>query len=285
MTKKVQLTLTSNEGKVLIAKAAATLPQVQECLSNTRILLAGGSTVSAFSEEIGYGPLRISGRIEASGTRTALNIMPTPHNLLINKGQAINVDKNIQEVAETLNNQDLIIIGANAIDTQGRAALAFAALGGGSRGYALHSAYMQGVPILILCGLNKLIPDLASAMAHSGRTSMDMAMGAAIGLYNLYGPILTEIKAFELLFGVEAVVVAGSGVGSGEGSRTFVLCGEEEAINKAWNLALSVKGAILSGDSGSLPTCHGGCLHCKRHIGCVYKSSAKSKPEEDNYID
>ncbi|MGI6630287.1 MAG: hypothetical protein ACOX4H_07125 [Bacillota bacterium] len=280
MAKKVQLTLTGNEGKVLIAKAAAKLPQVQECLACARLLLAGGTTVSAFSEELGYGPLRISGRIDASGTRTALNIMPTPHNLLIQKGQAINVDKNIQEVVESLNNQDLIVIGANAIDTQGRAALAFAAMGGGSRGFALHSAYMQGVPMLILCGLNKLIPDLGSAMAHSGRTSIDMAMGAAIGLYNLYGPIITEIKAFEILFGVEAVVIAGSGIGNGEGSRTFVLYGEEEAIMESWKQVQAIKGAPLSGDQGSLPVCHGGCVHCKRHVGCMYKYA--SMPECQN---
>lgn len=274
MAKKVQLTLTGSEGKVLIAKAVAKLPQVRACLTNARVLLAGGTTVSALSKELGYGPLRISGRIDASGTRTALNIMPTPHNLLIQKGQAINIDKNIQEVVESLNNQDLIIIGANAIDTQGRAALAFAALGGGSRGFALHSAYMQGVPMLIVCGLNKLIPDLGSALAHSGRTSIDLAMGAAIGLYNLYGPIITEIKAFEILFGVEAVVIAGSGIGSGEGSRTFVLYGEEEAIMESWKQIQAIKGASVSGDQGSLTTCYGGCNNCKRHVGCMYKFAA-----------
>ena len=96
--------------------------------------------------------------------------------------------------------------------------------------------------MLILCGLNKLIPDLGSAMAHSGRTSIDLAMGAAIGLYNVYGPIITEIKAFEILFGVEAVVIAGSGIGSGEGSRTYVLYGEEAAINKSWELVQDIKG-------------------------------------------
>ena len=79
----MQLTLTGSEGKVLIAKAVANLPQVKECLANARILMAGGTTVSALSEELGYGPLRISGRIDASGTRTALSIMPTPHNLLV----------------------------------------------------------------------------------------------------------------------------------------------------------------------------------------------------------
>ncbi len=274
MAKKVQVTLTGNEGKLLIAKAAARTEQVRTCMKGHKLLLCGGTTVSAFSEELGFEPLRISGRIEATGTRTALQTSEAPHNLLIENGISINVDKNIQEIAETLSASDLIVVGANAIDTAGRAALAFAALGGGSRGYALHSAYMQGVPMLILAGLNKLIPDLGSAQAHSGRTGVDCSMGAAIGLYNLFGVVITEIKAFEILFGIEAVAIAGSGIHSGEGSRTFVLSGEEKNIQQAWELCLAIKGTGLSACKESLMTCIGGCRHCQRHEGCYYKMTA-----------
>ena len=100
--------------------------------------------------------------------------------------------------------------------------------------------------MLILCGLNKLIPDLGAAMAQAGLSSVESSMGAAIGLYNVFGPIVTELKAFEILFGVQAVTIAGSGVGSGEGSRTFRLAGEEENI-------------------------HDGCA---RHRACMYKEAA-----------
>ena len=223
MAKKVQVTLTGNEGKRLIAKAAVRMPEIQERLEKNKILLCGGTTVSALSEELGFGPLRISGRIDASGTRTALKKAKAPHNLLLDQGKGVNVDGSIQKVAESLNDKDLVVVGANAIDPMGRAALAFAALGGGSRGYALHGAYMQGVPMLILAGINKLIPDLGAAQAHSGRAGIDLSMGAAIGLYNLFGPVITELKAFEILFGVEAVVIAGSGFGTGDGTRTFCL--------------------------------------------------------------
>lgn len=274
MAKRVQVTLTGNEGKMLIAKAASQTEQVRKCLQGHKLLLCGGTTVSALSEELGFEPLRISGRIDATGTRTALRSAQTPHNLLIENGKSRNVDKEIQKVVETLDANDLIVVGANAIDTAGRAALAFAALGGGSRGYALHSAYMQGVPMLILAGLNKLIPDLGSAQAHSGRTGIDCSMGAAIGLYNLFGMIITEVKAFELLFGIEAVVIAGSGIHSGEGSRTFVLSGEEDAIERAWEVCLSIKGTGLSACKESLMTCIGGCVHCHRHEGCYYKMTA-----------
>ena len=277
MAKRVQVTLTCSEGKALIAKAAAKLPQVRECLAAHRLLLAGGTTVSALSEELGHGALRVSGRIDATGTRSALAVSAAAHNLLLEGGRATNVDESIQACVETLTRDDLIVVGANAIDTQGRAALAFAALGGGSRGHALHNAYMQGVPMLVLCGLDKLIPDLGAAMARSGRTGVDQSMGAAIGLYNLFGPIVTEIKAFESLCGVEAVVIAGGGIAGGEGSRTYVLHGEEAAVQAAWELSLAVKRAPLSGTAESLPVCEGGCPHCARHLSCMYKRAAGCK--------
>ena len=277
MAKKVQVTLTANEGKRLIAKAAGRMPEIQNRLKNHKILLCGGTTVSALSEELGFGPLRISGRIDASGTRTALKKAKAPHNLLLDHGNGQNVDSSIQKVAESLNDKDLVVVGANAIDPMGRAALAFAALGGGSRGYALHSAYMQGVPMLILAGINKLIPDLGAAQAHSGRAGIDLSMGAAIGLYNLFGPVITELKAFEILFGVEAVVIAGSGFGTGDGTRTFVLRGEEASIQQAWELCLGLKGAGVSACEDSLFTCVGGCRHCQRHVGCYYKELAQGE--------
>ena len=74
MAKKVQVTLTGNEGKRLIAKAAVRMPEIQERLEKNKILLCGGTTVSALSEELGFGPLRISGRIDA--TRYISEIMP-----------------------------------------------------------------------------------------------------------------------------------------------------------------------------------------------------------------
>ena len=47
MAKKVQITLTANEGKRLIAKAAGRMPEIQNRLKNHKILLCGGTTVSA----------------------------------------------------------------------------------------------------------------------------------------------------------------------------------------------------------------------------------------------
>ena len=130
--------------------------------------------------------------------------------------------------------------------------------------------------MLVLSGLNKLIPDLGVAMAYSGRSGVEYSMGAAIGLYNIFGPVVTEIKSFELLFNVQAVVIAGSGIGSGEGSRTFILIGEDENIRQAWDAVLALKGCTLSGEADSLTACYGGCDNCIRHVGCIYKGCDKN---------
>lgn len=271
MAKRVQVTLTGNESKRLIAKAAVLSAEVQHRINQEhQILLIGGTTVSAMSEELGFGPMRISGRIDAGGTRTALNVVHAPHSLLIRDGQAVNADKNIQTIMSQLGCEDLIVTGANAIDIHGRAALAFAELGGGGRGRALNNAYLHGVPMLVLCGLNKLVPDIGAITANQCHAETERSMGAAIGLYNIFGPIITEIKAFEILFHIQAVAIAGSGIGSGEGSRTFLLIGEEENINSAWDQILALKGSTLSGNRESLVVCRGGCENCHRHMSCMY---------------
>ena len=48
-----QFTLTVSEGKRIIAKAVAKMPPVKRALYGGRVLLKGGTTVSAVSEEIG----------------------------------------------------------------------------------------------------------------------------------------------------------------------------------------------------------------------------------------
>jgi hypothetical protein len=49
---KGQVSLTVSESKRLIAKAVVSLPEVQEALEKGRILLKGGTTVSAICEEM-----------------------------------------------------------------------------------------------------------------------------------------------------------------------------------------------------------------------------------------
>lgn len=280
---KVQITLTVPGGKRLIARAVASLPQLGQALINGRILLIGGTTVSAISEELGYGPMWIAGRIEPGGTRTAGSDKHTaPHTLLIIQGHPKAADVGIEEIAASFGHGDLIITGANALLTTGEAvegtdffpgvaALALAAEKGGSRGEALRLAGERGVSIIVACGLEKFIPgSLVSAIGAAGRAETDLAMGAAIDLLPISGQVITELEALRILFGVKATTIAGGGILGGEGSRVFALAGSVKNIHQAMDYVRTLVGATTSAAAPSLATCSPPCYHCGRHISCIY---------------
>ena len=56
---RIQITLTSPEGKRIIAKGIKALPRVQEVRKEGKIVLKGGTTVSAVSEELCGEPMKI----------------------------------------------------------------------------------------------------------------------------------------------------------------------------------------------------------------------------------
>jgi hypothetical protein len=54
--------------------------------------------------------------------------------------------------------------------------------------------------------------------------------------------VVTEIQAFALMAGVRAYHIASGGVGGSEGAVALTLQGEEKKVEKAFELAKSVKG-------------------------------------------
>lgn len=269
---KYQVTLTVAEGKRLIAKAVAGLDEVRRALTGGRILLISGTTVSAVSVELGFGPLWISGRIDPSGTRTAGADHVTGNRaLLVTGGNAQGVDTDVERAAGSLGSDDLIITGANILDNHGCAALALAAPGGGPRGRALRTAAEAGVPVVIACGLEKLVPSsVQEAVRAADRMSVHGSMGAAIDLLPVQGRVVTERESFGLMFGIDATVIASGGILGAEGSKTFVLQGPPAKVTEAVRVVRELKGRGTSGLEESMAQCFPGCAHCARHEGCSY---------------
>jgi len=99
---KVHIALTVNESKRLIAKAVVSLPEAKGALRKGRIILKGGTTVSAICEEMVGKPLRISGRITPRGTVSAKNTSKEyPHSVLIEKGRTENIDDQLVDISKT----------------------------------------------------------------------------------------------------------------------------------------------------------------------------------------
>ncbi len=269
---KAAITLTVAEGKRLIAKAVAGMPEVRRAREGGRILLKGGTTVSAIAEELLGIPLRISGRITPAGLKVARTTAPEPHSVLIEGSGWRGVDDGLPEVVAGLGGGDVFITGANIIDPHGGAAVMAGAPLGGGPGTVLTGLMAEGVPIIVAAGLEKLIPGTVDqAVRVAGRKSIDRAMGMAVGLMPVSGRVITEVEAVQLLAPVECQVIGRGGVDGAEGGVTLAVWGEDSAVDRLFGLVLELKGAGTSGVAESLVECHGGIPRCRIHLACIYR--------------
>ena len=178
---------------------------------------------------------------------------------------------------------DVLIIGANAIDVNRKAAIMIGHPMGGPAGRVVPGIMARGVTTVIAVGWEKLIPcSIEEALAAAGRETVDMAMGAVVGLIPLFGTVVTETDAVSMLAGVKATMIGAGGITGGEGSSTFVIEGERSQVEVAWEIVTSVKGAEVSGVPESLITCSAGSPRCGQYVnlgnrrlalhrGCVYR--------------
>ena len=272
---KAQIALTTAEGKRLIAKAVARLPEVVRARRRGKILMKGGTTVSAIAEELAGAPLRISGRVSARGT-TASGSLDTsaPHTMLLERGGWRSIDEKVAEEARQLGAEDVVIIGANALDATGRAAMMAGAPGGGNPGAALAALFVEGAYIIIPVGLEKLIPNSVDlAIRAAGRKGKLKSLGMAVGLLPLVGKVVTELEALAILGKVTPTVIGKGGIAGAEGAIVIVIEGVRREVERVFAIVRALKGASESGVPSSWEECSPG-PRCKRHPGCVYKEPA-----------
>lgn len=269
----LQFSLTVPEAKAIIAKGAASLPEVKKALESGKIFLKGGTTVSRFAEELINKKLGICGRITPLGTKgPKYATLDAPHSIVIEKGEIRTADDCEEEEVLKLGRNDLFVIGANAIDINGNAAILAGSPLGGGPGKILGGLMAEGVQILILAGLEKLIPtDITTAIKACGRRRVDISFGMAVGLIPIVGKLITEQIAVELLADVKCTVIAKGGIGGAEGATTMVVEGREEEVKKIFNLVKSIKGSVHSGSEKSIEECINFGAGCKEDLACIYR--------------
>lgn len=270
---RAQVTVTPNEAKRLIAKAVAAL--LGDVRRRGKILLKGGTTVSAVAEELCGIKLRISGRVTKKGTKSARTASEWPHSVLITGNEWRRVDADLLEVVPTLTRDDAAVISGNIMDSSGRVAMMAGAPLGGEPGKVIGGLMAQGVPILIPMTLDKLGPaSIADAVRAAGRSGVEMSLGMPVGLIPLEGRVITEVDAVEILSDgkAKATVIGRGGILGAEGSTTMVIVGPSDPVGQIFSLILSLKGGAgaLSGEESSLAECVAGCEKCRTHRGCIY---------------
>ena len=238
--------LNPSESRRLLAKATVALPEVQNAWKNGLIIIARGITNAYVTEEF----FKISVEPKAGQTAGIIcNGIANNHAgppvctwHVIYKGKPVeNADSTVE--IQKFGPEDVMIKGANAIDTNGDAGIWTCGAKGGTIGMCWPIITPRGSHLIQPVGLEKLVPSVAEAAKHSGIHHFKYSMGAPGRIVPVTtGKVVTEIQAFELLAGVKAYPIASGGVGGSEGCICLTLEGEEEKVEKAFELAKSVKG-------------------------------------------
>jgi len=234
------------ESRRLLAKAAVKLPEVQNAWKNGMIIISRGITNAFVTEEL-FG---ISVKPKAGQTVgmvcngiTNANSGPPPCTWhVIRQGKVVEgADSNVEILNFT--SDDVFIKGANAVDNDGNAGIYVASVKAGSIGVAWPIVTPRGCHLIIPVSLEKLIPSVIEASKHTGLYHFKYSTGLPVKLIPLpLAKVITEVQAFAILAGVRAYPIGSGGVGGSEGSVHLSLAGDEESVERAFELAKSVKG-------------------------------------------
>jgi hypothetical protein len=92
-------------------------------------------------------------------------------------------------------------------------------------------------------GLEKLIPSVEQAARVTGIFRFKYSTGLPVGLVPVPNAlVVTEVQAFRMLVGVDAIPVAAGGIAGSEGTAVLSLEGDEAQIEQALALVKSIKG-------------------------------------------
>lgn len=238
--------LNPSESRRLLAKATVALPEVQNAWKNGTIIIARGITNAYVTEEL------LGVRVEPKAGQTAgivvagctnANSGPPPCTAhVIRKGKVVEDADSTVEI-KTFGPDDVIIKGANAVDSDGNAGIFVSSVKGGTWGMFTPYVTSRNSQVIIPVGLEKMIPSVWEAFNHSGIYHFKYSMGLPTKLTPpISGQVVTEIQALAVLFGVKTYHLGSGGVGGSEGAVILSIEGDEEHVVKAFEFVKSIKG-------------------------------------------
>jgi hypothetical protein len=247
--------------KHLIAQAVALLPEVENAFRQGKIFIGAGTGNLAVAQELLHIEVDkpeayVAGVItQQCVCSTAAGERRGP--FCIEKGKLVQVD-NWLDFIRSMEAGDIFIKGANALDPEGNVGILMADPTGGTIGNALGILKAQGIPMITPVGREKLIPSCREAEKLMGRCRIGHRFGLKAGYMVVSNStVITEIESIKILTGLDAVQVAGGGVGGMEGA--VMLAAEYENEEQALYLLGLVKEALRQ---PSLKIKHKKCSEC-----------------------
>ena len=230
--------ITPAAGKRLIARAVARHPAVEQALQGNRVVIVAGTTNGCVAEEI-LRNLGRDGEFDRRRFFRGITLPPKrptskqgrlpdesgfPGDVVIVKGEW-QPGKTIFDVVEDLEEGDVIVKGANALDlSRKRAGILIAHPRGGTIGVGLQAVIGRRVRLLVPVGLEKRVNvdlDRIAALLNAPGTQGPRFCPVP-------GEVITELEAVSLLTGARAELVAGGGVSGAEGSVWLCVSGDGE---------------------------------------------------------
>jgi hypothetical protein len=237
-----QFAVTTAAGKRLIGKGLAASPEIQEVLEKGTLVIIAGTTNGYVAEEI-LGALGQGEGFSRQGFRRGVTVAPgTKAGQYEFPGDVVIVDgawqrgKTVVDVADDLQEGDIVLKGANAFDPYGQPAVQIGDRRGGTILAAVPAVIGRRVRLIVPVGLEKRVLEDVNDLAQQ----VNAPGSSGPRLYPMPGQIFTEIDAIQLLTGADAHLVAAGGICGAEGSYWFGITGTEEEVAAAGELIRSV---------------------------------------------
>lgn len=235
--------LTVAEGKRLIGKGVAALPQVQKAMEDGIVVVTRSTTSGYVLEELlGEEVDRrsfVTGKTlpGAHPERGKMLSADTPEVVFRNGERGEGGD----ELMDELSAGDVIVKSPNALKyDEGLVGYLIGASTGGTVGTYLGPCHGKHLHFIAPCGLEK---EVAGDLV--GASEALMAAGAALrgpSLWVTPAEIVTELDAIRLLTGAEVMQISAGGIMGAEGAAWITACGGEDEIAKVKELIEDVQG-------------------------------------------
>ena len=233
------------QSRRLVAKGVVASPIFQKAYRDGMIIIARGITNAYVCEElfnisIGNKANQTAGLVTRGTTNTTKTPPPCTWHV-VNKGKVVEgADSNV-EIAKFVKG-DVVVKGANAVDHTGLTGTYASSLKCGTMGATWPYVTTRGGEFLVPVSLEKMVPCVMTAARHSGVYHFDKSMGLPAKIVPLVeAKAITEIEALAILCGVKAYQIGAGGVAGSEGSVHLAIEGDEERVNRAFDLCLSLK--------------------------------------------
>ncbi len=234
------------ESRRLLAKATVSTLEVQNAWKKGMIIIGRGITNAYVTEELFKTTVEPkAGQTAGIVCRGFTNATSGPPPCAWHVARDGKIIEGADSNVEILNfgPDDVFIKGGNAIDLQGNAGIYVSNPKGGTIGMCWPIVTPRGSHLIQPIGLEKLVPSVHEAALHSGIYHFKYSMGLPGKIVPVTSSmVITEIQAFGLLAGVRAYHIGSGGVGGSEGAVLLTLEGNEEKVEKAFELAKSIKG-------------------------------------------